>query len=226
MILFTNCNALQNILILVLLKGIMKLLSFCTLMCASKIVVSLTHLSTRYSVTVYNYIFKAGILYFTDCQTNFNPIYSSNVTVAVFNDSKGVSRSNMTGALKVEMEKIFYSFKLKAKVAENDREYQIEVFKGTFEVCSLSKGVLSTLSDFLAGLMKDYSNVPLTCPIPPNNYHAYNLPIFDDKFIPSFFAGKGRSFEYTGLTKGKKSKSKPTVFLWQLKSAIKFVPNF
>lgn len=147
------------------------------------------------------------------------------MTITVFNDSNGISHSNSSGILKVELAKVLYSFSVKLKTQENDREYQTEAFKGTFDFCSLSKGIPTIIANVLAEMIKNTSNLPLLCPIKPGHYYGYNSPIFDDKFVPSLMLGKGRAIEYSIILKVRLQKSKAMQFLLRQKVHLKLVPS-
>jgi Protein of unknown function (DUF1091) len=148
-----------------------------------------------------------------------NPDLVSNLTFVCFNDSLGVSRINYSAVFKQEFNSMFYNFALKIKDTDA-KDYDREVFKGSFNFCKPTKGVLGKyVTKLFLEPFRIYSNFKFECPVTKTEYFVKNLPTPQENIFPRQFLGQNMivQWEYTHIGKGKPSNKKKMVDIYTLK---------
>lgn len=159
---------------------------------------------------------SAAVFYFQSAKANHNPTYVSNCDVAVFNDSNHDSRLNFTFTLKKNVARMLVFISLKGQTGFNDKNFENEIFKGTIDSCSISKGMIEAIAmKAVYGHIEKYSNIAFECPQKAGDYQAYNFPMMEDNIFPTFitsmFLGRVNA---QFVFKGKLLKNKPMVSLF------------
>lgn len=128
--------------------------------------------------------FQFGIRYFDSSKAINNQDIIPEFNVAFFNDSDGISRMNMTFVMKANI--TFYTILFGVKVVTSKNEEGIEVVNKLVNVCKMSKKFFGNfLLAYMEDALENYSNYSITCPLRAGFYHATNMPVINDKFIPT-----------------------------------------
>ena len=108
----------------------------------------------------------------------------------------------------MDLERMSLTINIKEKSNELRSEFDISVFQSRVDTCKIAQGVFGNyIIQGLMGLMENYSNFSLACPHKKGFYYAYNLPSFDDSFLPTFFKSQNKAWEVTVTVKGKLTKN-------------------
>lgn len=132
-----------------------------------------------------------------------NPLYTANFSMVVFNGT-GVTKMNVTGTQLVDFKKVSLLFNLAGKSNEDYKNFDKEIYKGYFDVCKFSQGILgSFVARAMTENLHDYSNFKLECPQKKGFIYVYNLPMDGDRHYPSMIFQNFGSWELTVELKAK-----------------------
>lgn len=156
-------------------------------------------------------------LYFSDIKYTADPRYLTNFTFAVFNDSNGLMRMNISGTTKIEVLKFMISFEVNIQ-NKKTLEFDQPLLKGSVDSCKLQNGVLGNfIVKIMMNRLHKYSNYKFECPQKPGIYHLSNYPLLEDsdKF-PLFvepLLGQSNKGKLKTVLRGKIARTKtPVVF--------------
>jgi Protein of unknown function (DUF1091) len=153
-----------------------------------------------------------------DCQCQTNPTYVGNFSFAIFNDTEGVSRFNLSMTQKVIVLKYLGYVNWKGSENPSSKVYDKDILKANFNTCKISKGVIG---NFFVKIVTDrlieHSNFNMSCPQREGFYHATNFPIAQIDHLPTSFIGSFRNWELILTMKAKVSSSKALVHIMTLK---------
>lgn len=137
-------------------------------------------------------------------QFNANPTYIANLSIAVFNDTEGVSRVNFTLMQIVDFVKVYVSISLLGASDEKSNDYNQQILKGNIDTCSVSKGTMGNfIIKMIADSIKKYSNYRFACPQVKGFYHAHNFNVSADEHVPYYLIGRGGKFKFSATVKAK-----------------------
>jgi Protein of unknown function (DUF1091) len=158
-------------------------------------------------------------LYYFSSVYNYNKDYVSNGSFAVFNDSEGLSRSNVTAFFRQEVKNMVVVYTIRLRTT--GREYDRLLHKGTIDACNVVKGVLGNMiiKYITENLDSSTSNYKFQCPQPAGMVYCYNFPIFNIKNLPKFIVlGAREEWEFTAIFRGKYAGLKRMVKVMSLKT--------
>jgi hypothetical protein len=155
-------------------------------------------------------------MYLTSVQYTFNPLYASNFTFEIFNDSKGISAFNSSGTLKYDVTRGMAIGSIMGR--SKDREdYDHLIFKGHVDSCNVKKGVLGNfVVMMLLPYLKKHSNLDIPCPQKKGFLYGTNFPFGDTSMLPRGILGFS-DWMAEGSLKAKIDKKKPMVHLGSMK---------
>jgi hypothetical protein len=159
------------------------------------------------------HFFKLCRLYFQSIQYTYNPLYGSNISMSVFNDSEGISRANCSAYLKVDVLRAIFLVDIYTQ-REGLKEYDKLIFKSNIDSCNIKKGIIGKF--FLQNLLdnhKNYTNIP--CPQKKGFLYtkfSHNRCESSTSWIIWI-----KNFDDSGNTKGTIVKRKPMVELMSLR---------
>lgn len=149
---------------------------------------------------------------------NINPRYASNLSMVVFNDTNGLSKFNLTGTQLVDFKRTFLMFNVAFKSNEASKTFDKEVYKGTADVCILTKGFFGNLIvRNMVEILDSYSNFKLECPQKKGFIYVYNYPMDSDRYYPKFMFLTPRSYEFTVVLKAKIENVRATALVVTIK---------
>lgn len=109
------------------------------------------------------------------------------------------------------------------KVNEYEKEYEQVILRGSINTCQPSKGKFGNfLVQMIDDSIKKFTNYSYHCPVKQGLKEAKNLPLEFD-YIPSYFMGTNRKWEFTSTTKAKISNKKPLMDMFSIKFLGEFV---
>jgi hypothetical protein len=121
----------------------------------------------------------------------------------LFNNSDGLSCTNITIGFKKELKNLLWAY---AIMLRTGREYNRFLYKGTFDVCNVQKGILGNI---IVKYVKDvldpnFSNYKFQCPQPAGLLYFYNFPTYDTKNIPRILVmGAREEWEFSATLRSK-----------------------
>jgi Protein of unknown function (DUF1091) len=135
-----------------------------------------------------------------------NPDVFEHCSFKVYNDSNGLSRSNISVLLKKELIGMLISYSIKLKT--NSREYDFLFNQGTADVCNVGRGVIGNMliKYFRDVVTNETSNYEFKCPQPPGFLYFNNIPTMDVRHIPRMTSRQEWEFTCVLRTKTKGSK--------------------
>lgn len=109
----------------------------------------------------------------------------SNASLAVFNNSDGISCVNLTALLKVDIARPAFFVTVSIR-REGSHEYKL-YFKGQFDLCRMQNGTFGGLVMYMVALnFLKYSNFRFDCIQKKRFIYASNFPAFDIKYLTIF----------------------------------------
>lgn len=156
-------------------------------------------------------------MYFYSVNFMANPKYVENFVVSIRNDSKGISRANLSGTLLSDLVRATALIIVKAGF-EYSKDPEYTLVRATVDTCQIAKGVIG---NFLVKMVTDqldqYSNYKFECPQKQGYYHVTDFPAVDDKYIPHFLIGKSGYGEIFFDVKTKVGSEKKMVKIFTIK---------
>lgn len=153
--------------------------------------------------------FQNAAIYFHSVNFIANPIYITNMSFVVFNDTDGASRLNLTLLLTIDIPKVISYFTLSVKYDPNDQDYKRVVLKTSANHCKVGEGVLGNfLIKIVVKALENHSNFTYACPQRKGFYHLTNFKAPNIN-VPHYLIGFNGNFELIITLKGKLASSKP-----------------
>jgi len=153
-------------------------------------------------------------------KSTFNPAVLNNFSMIVFNDSDGLSRSNLTVTFARDLANTVGSFAITLKNMDNETINFPNILKGNFDACKIQKG---QIGHFVVKMIKDkiqdFSNYSFECPQMKGKYYADNFPIMGMEYLPYFprsLLGARLNFEFVAVAKAKILKAKSLTFMLKM----------
>jgi len=132
---------------------------------------------------------QVGRKYVSDMKYYFNPLYVSNFSLRVFNDSLLTTRLNVSVIVKTDFLTFLIGFSIKDKNPAT-KEYDKVLSRGSFNTCKVQQGVFGGfLGSYVSDIIAEYSNFKLECPYKKGFYYVANAPISEPDLVPGFLTG-------------------------------------
>ncbi|CRL04957.1 CLUMA_CG018306, isoform A [Clunio marinus] len=152
-------------------------------------------------------------IYWSSVTYTSNPMYVSDVSTNIFNDTDGDTKFNMTVTQLEDMEKLLITIVLIQNSKKGMKDFNRELLRINADTCNQFKGTFkNAIVRNIFRDIREVSNIKFSCPQPKGIFYIRELVLpgsipFMDKFIKYALEG---DFEMTVLIRAKPFKKKLT----------------
>lgn len=174
----------------------------------------------------FGFVLKESTIFFHSIKSIHNPAVVLNFSITVFNDTKGISRLNITISSKVDIKEARVAVTVMGKHKPSNREFDKLLLRANIDTCNINKGMLGNfLHSVIRKQLKDHSNYNFDCPIKKGTYYVSNLPPVDDKMLPTYILGIYGAYQVKVSITGKIANNKKLIHIVTVNSFGSVIPN-